>query len=199
LVNPSIFLLIAVLVGTLLYTQAGLEVPFLQSFIWRKPLENGRNRLVYGVVGGLLTGLALSLGGWLFQPHIPAEFTELSENLKLTLVAKLLYGGITEELLLRYGLMTLLVWLVFKLTKKLNNTTYWVGLLLSTLVFALGHFPVAFQAVESPSALLLTYILLGNSVGGLAFGWLYWKKGLESAFLAHMCAHLVMTGLSSLV
>jgi membrane protease YdiL (CAAX protease family) len=28
--------------------------------------------------------------------------------------------------------------------------------------------------------------------GGLIFGWLYWKKGLESAFIAHVFIHVVL-------
>jgi formate/nitrite transporter FocA (FNT family) len=44
--------------------------------------------------------------------------------------------------------------------------------------------------------ILLTYILLGNSIGGVIFGWLYWKKGLESAMVAHVFAHVVMVAVS---
>jgi membrane protease YdiL (CAAX protease family) len=60
------------------------------------------------------------------------------------------------------------------------------------LVFAVGHFPIAFHAVGTPSSMLLLYILIGNTIGGVIFGWLYWKKGLESAFIAHILAHVVM-------
>ncbi|MDB4228189.1 CPBP family glutamic-type intramembrane protease [Flavobacteriaceae bacterium] len=34
--------------------------------------------------------------------------------------------------------------------------------------------------------------MLGNSVGGIIFGWIYWKKGLESAMIAHIFAHILM-------
>ena len=30
-----------------------------------------------------------------------------------------------------------------------------------------------------------------NLCAGMVFGWLYWKKGLEAAFIAHMTAHVV--------
>jgi membrane protease YdiL (CAAX protease family) len=39
---------------------------------------------------------------------------------------------------------------------------------------------------------MIAYVIIGNSVGGLVFGWLYWKKGLESAFIAHIFAHVAM-------
>ena len=69
---------------------------------------------------------------------------------------------------------------------------FYIGISIAAVLFALGHFPVAYQAVETPSAGLLSYILIGNSIGGLIFGWLYWKKGLESAMIGHMLTHVVM-------
>jgi len=69
---------------------------------------------------------------------------------------------------------------------------YWIGILISSVIFALGHFPIAFQAVSNPSGLLLNYILHGNSIGRVIFGWLYWKKGLETAFIAHIFTHIIM-------
>lgn len=100
--------------------------------------------------------------------------------------------GITEEILLRFGFMTVVVWEIYKISKKLNPIVYWFGLITASIVFAIAHFPVAFQAIESPSMGLLAYVLLGNSIGGLIFGWLYWQKGLESAFIAHMGDHIMM-------
>ncbi|MBX2927416.1 MAG: CPBP family intramembrane metalloprotease [Saprospiraceae bacterium] len=68
----------------------------------------------------------------------------------------------------------------------------WLVLINPTIMFAVGHFPIVFQTVEHPPGLLLGYILIGNAIGGIIFGWLYWKSGLESAFLAHIAAHVVM-------
>jgi hypothetical protein len=34
--------------------------------------------------------------------------------------------------------------------------------------------------------------LVLNGVAGIAFGYLYWKDGLEAAMIGHMSAHVVM-------
>ena len=34
--------------------------------------------------------------------------------------------------------------------------------------------------------------LLLNGIGGVAFGWLYWKRGIEAAMLAHFSTDLVL-------
>ncbi len=43
---------------------------------------------------------------------------------------------------------------------------------------------------------LMIFIIIANSAFGLIAGYLYWKKGLESAIIAHMSAHLITIGAS---
>jgi hypothetical protein len=192
LINPTIILIVAVLVGTLLYQKVNLSVPIIEKLVAinDEPLQLGEI-LLYGIIGGVLTGLLLSILG-LYRYISPTEFELLNTSLHLTLAARFLYGGITEEILMRFGLMTLMVWLGAKLSKGTKPFVYWVGIVLSAFIFAIGHFPIVFQVVENPSIILISYVLIGNSVGGLIFGWLYWKKGLESAFLAHIFTHVVL-------
>jgi len=192
LINPTIILMIAVVVGTLLYQKVNLGVPVIEKLvgITQEPPQL-REILLYGILGGVLSGLLISILG-LYRYISPTEYELLNSSLNLTLAARFLYGGITEELFMRYGLMTLIVWLSSKLLKGTKPAVYWIGIIVSTLLFALGHFPIVFQVVESPSVILISYVLIGNSIGGLIFGWLYWKKGLESAFLAHIFAHVAM-------
>lgn len=192
LINPTLFLLIAVSIGTVLYRKAGLGVPILEHAMGAAPRPDVGRILTYGVVGGLATGVLLTLIGVLFDPVLPVEFKEFGASLRPTLATRFLYGGFTEEIMMRYGLMTLVVWLCSLLLGGTRPVVYWVGIAVAALIFAVGHFPIATQAVEHPTTALYAYILIGNSLGGVIFGWLYWKKGLESAFIAHICAHVVM-------
>lgn len=192
LVNPALMLGVAVVMGTYLFRLVHLQVPILEKAVGLNDHVNYMDVIKSGIFGGILTGIAISLTGWAFFPVLPEEFIQLSENLKPSLAARFLYGGITEEILMRFGLMTFIVWLLSVITKRKTNGIYITGILASALLFAIGHFPIAYQAIENPSAYVLAYIMIGNTLGGLVFGWLYWKKGLESAFLAHMMAHVVM-------
>jgi membrane protease YdiL (CAAX protease family) len=36
-----------------------------------------------------------------------------------------------------------------------------------------------------PTLVLVVYLLVGNGLVGLVFGWLFRRRGLESAMLAH--------------
>lgn len=193
LINPAILLLIAVVIGTNLFDKVGLTVPTISSFLNSERSQlSFLEQVKYGVALGLVTGILTTAVALIFRSSLPPEFIELGNKIKITIVARLTYGGLTEELLMRYGFMTLIVWLVSKITKNLSDLTYWTGIILATIMFAVGHFPVVYSAVANPSTLLLAYILIGNSIAGIFFGWLYWKKGLEAAFIGHIFAHVAM-------
>ncbi|WP_149277707.1 CPBP family intramembrane glutamic endopeptidase [Pareuzebyella sediminis] len=193
LINPTILLVILVVIGTILYQKVNLKVPIIEKLIGiRKESIETTSILKYGLVGGILSGILLSLVSFVFNPIVPAEFLELRESLQPTLAARFLYGGLTEEIVMRFGLMTLIIWLCSKIFKGTKPFVFWIGIVLSAILFAFGHFPIAYQAVDHPTTGLLAYILIGNSLGGIIFGWLYWKKGLESAFIAHIFTHIIM-------
>lgn len=193
LVNPTVLLLIAVVVGMLVYDKVGLSVPTISSILKiEQPKIKFIEQIKFGILIGLLTGILLTVIDLFFKSFLPRELIDLGNKIQITTIARFGYGGLTEELLMRFGFMSLVVWIVFKITKNLRNSTYWTGIVLASIFFAVGHFPVVFNAMNNPSIAVLTYVLIGNSVGGLFFGWLYWKKGLESAFVGHIFAHVAM-------
>mgnify|MGYP000046423268 CR=1 FL=1 len=196
LINPTVLLIITVVVGNILHERVNLDVPLIKGLIRKEKRENIQKIILFGMAGGIIAGIFILMVGAAYEPLLSDEFLKMGENIHTSLAVRFLYGGITEEILMRFGLMTFFVWLLSKIFKSLNAKIYWGGILLAALLFAVGHFPVVFQAVGSPSALLLSYIVLGNSIGGIIFGWLYWKRGLESAFIAHIFTHVVMVSFS---
>lgn len=191
LVNPTILLLLAIIAGINLYKKTGLSIPVIDKISGNvpEPLKIA-DLLKYGVFGGLLAGVLLSMLIWILYPMFPPEFIKLSEETSPSPAARFLYGGLTEEIIMRFGLMTLLVWVIAKIFRNLNSKVYWIAIILSALVFAFGHFPSLMHI--GPSSIVVLYILLGNTIGGIVYGWLYWKKGLESAMVAHICTHVVL-------
>jgi membrane protease YdiL (CAAX protease family) len=114
----------------------------------------------------------------------------------MPLLTRLLYGGITEELLLRWGLLTLLVWAAWRMfqgRRASPRTIYFViAIVISSVVFGIGHLPLV-SALEVDFTLpIVAFIVLANSLFGLLAGYLYWQKGLEAAIIAHMSTHIVI-------
>lgn len=193
LINPSILLIIAVIVGTILYQKVNLKVPIIEKLVGiNKDRLNLQSIVIFGIVGGVITGVMLTVVIQIFKHLTPLEFQKIGQTLQPTLAVRFLYGGFTEEILLRFGLMTIAVWLSSRLYKGTKCITYWTGIIIASIIFAIGHFPAVFNSLHNPSLVIISYILIGNSVGGIMFGWLYWKKGLESAFIAHVFAHVIL-------
>ncbi len=193
LLNPLLLMIIAVLIGTALHDKVNLQIPSIKALLnIEKPSISFIDQLKSGIIFGVVSGILITAIAAFFQSFLPAEFIALGSKMQITTLARLLYGGITEELMMRYGFMTLVVWIVFKISKSLQNSTYILGILMSSLLFAIGHLPVVYSVVAEPSSMLISYIILGNASAGILFGWIYWKKGLEAAIIAHMFAHLTM-------
>lgn len=95
---------------------------------------------------------------------------------------------------MRFGVMSGIVWLLYKINN--NRTATWIygsGIVVSAFLFGAGHLPLAQALTGHLSGALIIYILAANGIGGIVFGWLYWKKGLETAMIAHIAAHIIFT------
>ena len=100
-----------------------------------------------------------------------------------------IYGGLTEEIVLRYGAMSFLAWLCMKIVP--GRAAYWAAIVGASLVFGVVHLPPT-AAVLSLTPVLVTRTILLNGLAGLAFGWLYWRRGLEAALVSHGVAALIL-------
>ena len=201
LIQPTVLLSIAVLIGVVLASKVGLSSPMAEAAAAGNGQQLGstlKPQIIPGLIGGLVGGVGIILIWCLLKPLLPPEFVARSAELNklLPLPTRLLYGGVTEELLLRWGLMTLLVWAAWRLFQRGRGkprTVYFIGaIIISAIIFGLGHLPFAFALVPDASVALILYVISGNFIFGLIAGYLYWKKGLESAMIAHMLAHVVM-------
>lgn len=66
------------------------------------------------------------------------------------------------------------------------------AIIISSVVFGLSHLPLARALAVDFTAAIVGYIVVANSLFGFIAGYLYWKRGLEAAIIAHMLAHVVI-------
>lgn len=192
MLQSGVLVALAVWAGVALSRSLGLGAPVFEAVLsgtgaWAALIP----QLVPATVVGLLAGGMLVL-----LSHIaPAELLALSQMYRIPLAAKLLYGGVTEEVLMRWGLMTVLIWLPWRFMQKrvgLPHLAYVIGgIVIAALLFGAGHLPATAAMGVNLTAPVLTYIIAGNTVPALLFGYLYWRHGLEAAILAHALAHVV--------
>jgi len=196
-IQSSVILAAMVMLGAWLSPKIVLGTPVIDAFLNKTWDElNLKKIVVSGTLGGVLGGISLLFFYNFFMRYLPQEFLENAKGFTPPIYTKILYGGITEEVLIRWGLMSFFVWGLFRLTQshdsKVNTYNYIVGIVVSAIIFGAGHLPAAFMLSSVVTVELVTYIIVGNLIFGLISGYLYWKQGLESAVLAHMLAHVVM-------
>jgi membrane protease YdiL (CAAX protease family) len=66
------------------------------------------------------------------------------------------------------------------------------AIVISSIIFGLGHLPVAIALGSKLTTAIVLYVVMANSSFGLIAGYLYWRKGLEAAILGHMLTHVVI-------
>ena len=192
LAQSTLLVALAVWAGVALAPEVGLRAPAFEAAVTARPLVPVlRPQLLPGLIAGVLGGMVLSAAG----RYAPAALVEIQERFNPPLPARMLYGGITEELLLRWGLMTTLVWLTWRLLQRrrgVPRTVYiWLAIVASALLFGAGHLPAAAALVGTLSVDIVAFVVGVNAAFGVLFGYLFWRHGLETAMIAHGTAHAV--------
>lgn len=193
--QPAILTILAVLIGHYLAPRVGLGTPLIDAYVNHAGIARVlRRQLIAGIPVGIAVGLMLALYSLLVVPSVTDPKTAsglLSFSVPLT--TRVLYGGITEEIMMRWGLVSLFAWAGTRLTHahEPGSPIYWLAVLLAAVLFALGHLPVLFELAPDPSQALVLAVLIANGVPGVMFGWLFWKRGLEAAMIAHALAHII--------
>ncbi|QNP81536.1 type II CAAX prenyl endopeptidase Rce1 family protein [Agrobacterium tumefaciens] len=195
LVQPAILTVTAVATGQALAAKLGLGAPLIDSWLQS---DNTRAVLRRQLPPALAAGIAVAVLMIIYSSVILPLITDAATLAKMTrfdvpLATRILYGGITEELLTRWGLMSFFAWALWRMTGsgEIRSSLVWAAIIIAAALFAAGHLPFLFTIAAQPQPALVLAVLLGNFIPGLIFGWLFWRRGLEAAILSHGFAHCV--------
>lgn len=199
LLQSTVLVVVATLIGVLLASKVGLSSPAAEALAAGEPVAPAlRPQLLPGALGAFVGGISILVAAAVFKPFLTTETIQRVAQFGglMPLPTRLLYGGLTEEVLVRWGFMTLIVWAVWRLfQKKLTKPSkgsFIVAIVISSIVFGIGHLPIAIGVLRDTSVALIAFVIVGNSAFGLVAGYLYWRYGLESAMMAHVLGHVVL-------
>ncbi|QQR84022.1 CPBP family intramembrane metalloprotease [Candidatus Peregrinibacteria bacterium] len=181
-IQSALLFAIALYLGIKMASKMGLTI------IPTQKIKGGKVAMI-----GVATGLAIVLGDHIFT-QLGVRLTE-----KLSIPAwqgflASFYGGIAEEILLRLFFMSLIAWIIGYITKKQagkNAGIMWVSILVASIIFGLGHLP-ATATLAPLTAIIIARAVVLNGIGGIVFGWLYWKDSLLAAMVAHFSADIII-------
>ncbi len=199
IIQNAVIFAIAIFIGLKLAKKVGFGLPILEGWLEGRKIKNDLKSILGISIGlGLLAGALIVGLDYLFSlmgvTISVAQASSITPPAWQGFLASF-YGGINEEIMLRLFLMTLLVWVFYKIkkTKEGNPTklSIWLGIVLAAIIFGAGHLP-ALMSITTLTPLLIIRTIALNALGGIIFGWLYWKKGLESAMISHFSADIVL-------
>ncbi len=203
-IQSGLLFAVCTFLGMLLAKRIGLGTPVLDAVARGESVfEKVRAFLPISIGLGILASvLIIGLDAYIFQPALIQELGENANALNLTVQPAAwkgflasFYGGIAEEILLRLFVMSLLAWVGSFINKtkdgRPTNIIFWIANILAAILFGLGHLPAVATIIPITTLVIIRTVLL-NSIGGIMFGWLYQKHGLESAMIAHFSADIVL-------
>ncbi|MCI0550183.1 MAG: CPBP family intramembrane metalloprotease [Anaerolineae bacterium] len=205
IVQSAILFGIIIFAGMFFASRVGLGTPILDS-VTRSESASDKVRAILPIsigLGVIASLLIIGMDILIFQPALLKELGDSANTLNLQNAQPAawkgflasFYGGITEEILLRLFVMSFLAWLGRFISKtqegKPTSAVYWIANILAAVLFGLGHLPATAMLIPL-TPLVITRAILLNGIGGVIFGWLYWKRGLESAMVAHFSTDIVL-------
>jgi hypothetical protein len=184
-------------VGLLLARKLELGAPLIESWLYHEPPQvSARDSVKSGMLVGVSTGIVIVVVLLIVAPHLPGlPFATAAQAAVWKRVGVCFYGAIDEEVISRLFLLSLLGWFgtrVFQKQKaRMSSVTFWSANIIVAILFGLGHLPSASMVMHiTPTVVVLALAL--NGIAAIPFGYLYWKRGLESAMIAHFCADFVI-------
>ena len=198
LIQNTVLMGVIIAVGLLLTGKLGLPgTPLIND--WRSGKGIGRLRAL--IQPALLTGFGvgfavLLLFYLLLQKELPQ--LPLGKAASIPIWRRLLicfYGGLTEEIMMRIFLLSLLAWLLSKVWRSVDGApgrqVLWTANIILALLFGLGHLGSVVPLMPITFNILLGALLL-NGVASVAFTGLYLRRGLEASILAHFTADVII-------
>jgi len=198
-------------IGLLLANRTGFDLPLIKALLARKPLGKLiKNEVVVALISALILSVVAIIVLLLLKPAVQNDFA--SQGLSLSdfeggsqapywaMGLASFSAGILEEIGFRLGLMSLVAFLGGLLwkdaAKRPASGVIWTTILLVALLFGALHISNIAELGLPLTPSLIAYAVIGNFFPSILFGWLYWKRGLETAILTHilfdLCLHVLL-------
>lgn len=197
---------ILIFAGLRLSGKVGLGAPLLEGWSRGEEVKSAFKAILgisilLGVLVVILTTV-LDLSFYFMFPNEPIYTLKLPKAPAWQGFLASFYGAINEEILSRLFLMSLFVWIFLKIKKtkegKPTEVAIWLAIAVTAIIFGLLHLPSTAILIPITPFIIVRAIIL-NGIAGAIFGWLFWRKGLESAMISHFIADVIIHGIFPLL
>jgi membrane protease YdiL (CAAX protease family) len=181
--------------GLLFSEKTGFTIPLLNTYLDGESISSQLKSLLIPSLGlGVLAGVLIVGADIVSLKYLVISQPAVEDPGLWQGIMYCFFGGIGGEITWRLFGMSFIVWVLGTVSSRGNDPSVLiiiVSIVLASVLFGLLH--VEFNnGFFTGNILSNLRIFLLNGVGGLFFGWLYWKKGLESAMIAHFSTDIIL-------
>jgi Type II CAAX prenyl endopeptidase Rce1-like len=166
-----------------------LGAPILEDRLAGRSSAGPRLREIIGpavLIGSAVAIVITASDLWIFLPRLP-HLHQVGTPPVWAGFLGAFYGAIDEELLLRLGAFSIVAWLLWRIDpspKGPGALVLWETNFVVAVLFGLAHLPATAQVLPL-TPLVASRALVLNGLASLAFGYQYWRHGLEAAMITH--------------
>ncbi len=184
----------------------GLGAPYLEHWLdgGPKPAQPFSSIVVPAVFWAVVTALIAFGVDAFFHYHLGVELPAPEIHARIAVAPwrsalASFWAPWAEEVLDRLFLLSLVAWLAMKLFRVQGEgpgrtAALWLANAATAVFFGWYHISNEQMFVDPVPAIVAWRTILIIVPVGLAFGWLYWRRGLEAAILSHFAIDLVVHG-----
>ncbi|MGN0159934.1 MAG: type II CAAX prenyl endopeptidase Rce1 family protein [Lachnospiraceae bacterium] len=163
-----------------------------------KPFRFDKDILKKVVPVTVVLGLLFAADYFVMGRMIPEVAADYEKGISVAyFISSLTYGGVIEEILLRWffmGLIALILVMIFARKTDKTEIPAWIFVtanIVAALAFSAGHLPATQMFFGKITGLILFRCFLLNGSFALVFGRWFRKYGIQYAMLGHFGIHLV--------
>lgn len=206
ILNNIVMFAIFIFIGLYLAGKVGLSIPILERWSRGEEIKSTfKTILGISITLGVLAVILIAVLDFSFYFLFPNELIYITKLPEVPAWQRFLvsfYGTINEEIMNRLLLMSLFVWIFSKIKRtkegKPTGSIIWPAIIITAIIFGLMHLPST-AILFSITPFIVTRAIILNGITGTIFGWLYWKKGLESAMISHFVIDIIIHGIFPLL
>ena len=146
----------------------------------------------------VVLALAFAADYFVMGRLIPEVAADYEKGISLAyFISSLTYGGVIEEILLRWffmALIALILVMIFARKTEKKEIPVWIFItanVIAALVFSAGHLPATQMFFGRITGLILIRCFVLNGVFALFFGRWFRKYGIQYAMLGHFGIHFI--------
>lgn len=194
LIQPLLLGIIAIYFGHRYAEKVNLRSLLMEKIESRPPANKYtlKNSIPFIVSAAIIVALFELSFDFIFQNWLPEIFQpQFTIPSIAQAMSSLFYSGVAQEILLRWGVMTAIIYVLSTQGKRITEMHYYIGIVFTAVLYAFSQYNGIFEFVDISFVLILRILLL-SGLAGILFGWLYRNFHFEAAVLSHVLANTII-------